>query len=97
VEPIASTSAAPAPKSRRIFIVTSPKVLRSTDAESRQRIVMVHSAPITPHRKFVRSSARFINEGTDASIINLTPSATCAVSDLKASRNDIRKPLISTL
>jgi len=23
-------------------------VLRSTDAESRQRIVMVHSAPITP-------------------------------------------------
>jgi hypothetical protein len=48
VEPIASTRAAPAPKSRRIFIVTSPKVLRSTDAESRQRIVMVHSAPITP-------------------------------------------------
>jgi hypothetical protein len=47
-ELIASTKAAPAPKSRRIFIVTSPKVLRSTDAESLKRIVMVHSAPITP-------------------------------------------------
>jgi hypothetical protein len=53
VEPIASASAALAPKSRRIFIVTSPKVLRSADAESRQRIVMVRGAPITPHRKLV--------------------------------------------
>jgi hypothetical protein len=69
-------------------------VLRSTDAESRQRIVMVHSAPITPHRKLVRTSARFIYESTDASIINLTTTATCSASDLKASRNDIRTPLI---
>jgi len=45
VELIASARTAPAPKSRRIFIVTSPKVLRPTDAERRQRIVMVHSAP----------------------------------------------------
>ncbi|CAI8982963.1 hypothetical protein EMIT043CA1_70239 [Pseudomonas brassicacearum] len=47
VELMASTSAAPAPKSRRIFIVTSPKVLRPTDAGRRQRIVMMLSAPIT--------------------------------------------------
>jgi hypothetical protein len=57
VEPIASTSAALAPKSRRIFIVTSPKVLRPTDAERRQRIVMVHSASITPDRQLARVSA----------------------------------------
>jgi hypothetical protein len=68
-------------------------VLRPTDAESRQRIVMVHSAPITPTANRSIISA-FINEGTDASIINLTPRATCSVSDLKTSRNDIRKPLI---
>ncbi|MEO6676882.1 MAG: hypothetical protein ABIO21_05850, partial [Pseudomonas sp.] len=42
------TKAALAPKSRRIFIVTSPKVLRPTDAERRQRIVMVRSAPSRP-------------------------------------------------
>src|SRR5690606_1616797 len=52
--------------------------------------------PHHAHRKLVRSSARFINKGTDASIINLTPTGTCAVSDLKASRNDIRTPLITT-
>jgi hypothetical protein len=89
VELIARTKAAPAPKSRRIFIVTSPKVLRSTDAESRQRIVMVHSAPITP-----TANSSEHQWSTDASIINLTTTTTCSVSDLKPSRNDIRSPLI---
>jgi hypothetical protein len=59
VELIASTSAAPAPKIRRIFIVTSPKVLRSTDTERRQRIVMVHSAPITLACKPVRTPVEY--------------------------------------
>jgi hypothetical protein len=89
VELIASTKAAPAPKSRRIFIVTSPKVLRSTDAESRQRIVMVHSAPITP-----TANSSEHQRSTDVSIINLKTMATFSASDLKASRNDIRTPLI---
>ncbi|VVM58301.1 hypothetical protein PS655_01155 [Pseudomonas fluorescens] len=30
-------------------------------------------------------------------IINLTPQATCSVSDLKATRNDIRRPLIAAI
>jgi len=85
---------APAPKSRRIFIVYFPEMLRPTDAGHRQRIVMVqrphHAAP-----PLDRTSARFFHKGTDASIINLTPPATCSVSDLKATRNDIRTPLIA--
>ncbi|BBH34748.1 hypothetical protein PBDP_4285 [Pseudomonas sp. St290] len=59
VELIASTSAAPAPKSRRIFIVTSPKVLRPADAERRQRIVMVLSAPITLTCKPARTPVEY--------------------------------------
>jgi len=70
-------------------------MLRPTDVGHRQRIVMVHGAPITPHRSLDRTSARFFHKGTDASIINLTPPATCSVSDLKATRNDIRTPLIA--
>ncbi|WVV49604.1 hypothetical protein THH46_23150 [Pseudomonas sp. NA13] len=66
VELIASTSAAPAPKSRRIFIVTSPKVLRPADVGQRERIVMVHSAPSrSPANRFERQWS------TDSLIINL--------------------------
>ncbi|CAI8724102.1 hypothetical protein EMIT093MI4_120073 [Pseudomonas sp. IT-93MI4] len=59
VELIASTRAAPAPKSRRIFIVYFPEMLRPTDAGHRQRIVMVHSAPITPDRKLARMPVEY--------------------------------------
>jgi len=34
-------------------------MLRPTDAGHRQRIVMVHSAPITPDRKPTRTSAEY--------------------------------------
>jgi len=54
---------------------------------------MVRGAPITPHRKLVPLQRDF-HESADASIINLTTTATCSASDLKASRNDIRTPLI---
>jgi hypothetical protein len=93
VELIASTRPAPAPKSRRIFIVTSPKVLRPTDAEPRQPVVMVHSALITPHQ-LARTSARLPYESSDASIINLTPKATCSDCDLKTFSNDTSSPVI---
>ncbi|MNV63184.1 hypothetical protein D3C71_1557650 [compost metagenome] len=86
VEPIASARAAPAPKSRRIFIVTSPKVLRPTNAEQRQRMC---TAP--PSRLTANSFEH--QRSTDTSIINLATSATCSASDLKAARNDIRKPV----
>jgi hypothetical protein len=71
-------------------------VLRSTDAESRQRIVLVRRAPITLHCKLVGSSARYSFKNADASIINLRTTATFSASDLKASRNDIRTPLTLT-
>jgi hypothetical protein len=58
VELIASARTAPAPKSRRIFIVYFTEMLRPTDAGHRQRIVMVHSAPITPDLTH-RTSADF--------------------------------------
>jgi hypothetical protein len=68
-------------------------MLRPTDAGHRQRIVMVHSVPITPDLTHSNIS-RFFKKGTDSLIINLKRPATCSVSDLKAARNDIRKPLI---
>jgi hypothetical protein len=52
---------------------------------------MVHSAPITP-----TANSLDYQWSTDVSIINLTPTVTCSASDLKASRNDIRRPLIAT-
>ncbi|WP_172604433.1 hypothetical protein [Pseudomonas fluorescens] len=92
MELIASTTAAPAPKSRRFFIVYFPEMLRPTDAGHRQRIVMVHSAPSRLTENSFEHQ-RLFNKGTDGLIINLTPLTTCSVSDLKAPRNDIRKPL----
>jgi hypothetical protein len=71
-------------------------MLRPTDAGHRQRIVMVHSAPITPDRKLVRTSVVFSIRVLTLSIIGLTPNATCSVSDLNTPRNDIRRPLITS-
>jgi len=71
-------------------------MLRPTDAGHRQRIVMVHSAPITPDRKLVRTSVVFSIRVLTLSIIGLTPNATCSGNDLKTTRNDIRKPLIAS-
>jgi hypothetical protein len=88
VELIASTRAALAPKSRRIFIVTSPKCCarRMTGGVN---VLLWCTAP--PSRPTANSLEH--QWSADTLIINLTPLATCSVSDLKTIRNDIRRPL----
>ncbi len=49
-----------------------------------------------PPSRFTANSFEH-QRSTDASIINLTPKGTCSVSDLKAARNDIRKPVTTAV
>src|SRR5476651_2547312 len=92
VELIASARTAPAPKSRRIFIVTSPKCC-TRRLPGDVNVLLWCTAP--PSRLTAKPFDH--QRSTDALIINPPRPSTCSDSDLKATRNDIRTPAVGGL